>query len=91
MKKYIDLIDKAILHLLGDLSSLRVWLIILGFVFNLIVLYLVTFCGLNYLVAIASIALLTAIYTYFFASKAKQADIEARTIGDVAVQRSPEE
>jgi len=76
MNKYVTILDKILTDLLTDLSSLRVWLIFFGFIFNIYVLWLVAFYNVHYSVSIASVALLTAIYTFFFASKNKQAEIE---------------
>lgn len=71
--KYRQIVEKITKDLLVDLSSLRVWLIILGFAFNVLVLYLVAFHGVDYKIAITSIGLLTAIYYFFFDSKSKEA------------------
>ena len=80
---YIQILEKITKDILTDLSSLRVWLIILGFIFNGSVLWLVAFHGMDYKVAISAIALLTCIYGFFFASKHTEAIINSNAVSTV--------
>ena len=75
--KYLSLIDDVITDFLKDMKSLRVWLIIWAYVFNFIILYLVYAGKADYKLSGIGIALLTAVYTYMFASKHAQAQNEA--------------
>jgi hypothetical protein len=74
--KYLKLINDIIIDQLVDLKSLRYLLVIAGFVFNIWIINLVAFHNLHYSIAITSIGLLSLIFTYFFASKNKQAEME---------------
>ena len=80
--KKFTLIDNIVNDLLGDVKSLRVWIIIGGFVFNGVTLWLCAFHGLDYKVAITAIGLLTIIFTYFFASKHAEAQAKSATASD---------
>lgn len=73
---YKQIIEKITKDLLTDLASLRVWLVIVAYLFNFVVLYLVGFKHVDYKLAGISIALLTAVYTYWFASKHAQCQFE---------------
>ena len=70
------LIDAVFNDLLGDLKSLRVWLILAAYAFNGVVLYMVGWRSVDYKLAGISIGLLTAVYMFFFASKSQQAQFE---------------
>jgi len=72
MKKYLKLLDDIIVDFLTDCKSLRYQLIILALCLNI---YFFKH-GASDGVMITSLALLTAVYAFFFASKAKQAEIE---------------
>lgn len=63
--KYLGLIDEIICAFLGDLKSLRVWLIIWAFLFNI---YLIEKHQSDSIV-LAGIGLLAGIYGAFFHSK----------------------
>ncbi len=76
IKKYFKLLDNIICSLLDDFSHLRFWLIILGYVFNILILGMVYLGKADYKLSGIGIALLTAIYTFYFASKDKQANHE---------------
>ncbi len=73
LKRYAKLIDDIAVDCLRDLKSLRVWLVLWAYIFNGAILYLVGFKGVDYKLAGIGIALLTACYTYFFASKHQEA------------------
>lgn len=68
-QKYLKLVDDIITDFLGDLKSLRVWLILWSYIFNIIILYLVYMGKADYKLSGVGIGLLTIVYTYFFASK----------------------
>ena len=76
VKSKVKLMDDIIVDQLKDLKSLRYLLVLAGFAFNIWVITQVVCCQLHYSVSIASIGLLTAIYTMYFASKHNQAQLE---------------
>ncbi len=72
MKHYIKLIDDIIISFLKDLKSLRFQLLLMAFAWNLFM-----FLGkASDAVMITSLAMLTACYTFWFASKHSQAIME---------------
>ncbi len=84
--KYLKLIDKIFVSLLEDLSHLRFWLIVFGYVFNFLILGMVYVGKADYKLASVGIGLLTAIYLFYFASKDKQArnehEIRLKAVGN---------
>jgi len=76
IKKYFGLIDDIAVDFLTDLKSLRYQLIIWAYALNGFVLYLIYLGKADYKLAGISIALLTAVYTFFFASRHVQAQRE---------------
>jgi hypothetical protein len=79
---YKQIIEKITKDLLTDLASLRVWLVIAAYLFNFLTLYLVGWHGVDYKLAGISIALLTAVYTFFFASKHAEAQAKNAAASD---------
>jgi len=77
IKQYLGLFDDIIVDTLTDLKSLRYQLVIWAFVLNFYVLYLISEGKADYKLATVSIALLTAVYAFFFHSKNKQAVLES--------------
>ena len=73
LKKYIGLLDAIVVDFLTDLKSLRYQLIIWAYIFNFVILYLVFIGKADYKLSGIGIALLTAVYTFFFASKHNEA------------------
>lgn len=71
--QYLSLVDDIAVDFLTDLKSLRYQLVIWAFVLNFIVLYLIFLGKADYKLAAVSIALLTAVYAFFFASKHNEA------------------
>lgn len=75
--QYLSLIDDIAVDFLTDLKSLRYQLVIWAFVVNFIVLYLIFLGKADYKLAAVSIALLTAVYGFFFVSKHNEAVMNA--------------
>ena len=69
IKKYAGLVDDIFVDFLSDLKSLRYQLILWAYIFNFAILYLVFIGKTDYKLSGIGIALLTAVYTFFFASK----------------------
>jgi hypothetical protein len=74
--QYISLLDDIIVDTLTDFKSLRYQLVIWAYILNFSVLGLVYLGKADYKLAGVSIALLTAVYHFFFKSKEKQALLE---------------
>ena len=66
---YLQILEKITKDLLTDLASLRVWLVILAYIFNFVVLYLVGFKGVDWKLLTVSIGMLTVVYGFWFTSK----------------------
>jgi uncharacterized membrane protein len=75
--QYIGLVDDIVIDTLKDLKSLRYQLVLAAYILNFYVLHLIYIGKADYKLATVSICLLTAVYAFFFHSKAKQAEIEA--------------
>ncbi len=73
IKQYLGLIDDVVVDFLTDIKSLRYQLVIWAFILNGVVLYLIFLNKADYKLAAVSIALLTAVYAFFFASKHNEA------------------
>jgi len=95
IKEYFGLLDDIAVDFLKDIKSLRYQLVLWAFVLNGYVLYLIQTGKADYKLAAVSIALLTAVYAFFFTSKSKQAEIEradlSSSIGeDPMTERDPD-
>lgn len=62
-------LKEILLNIIEDLRSLRLQLLIMAYVYNFFVLYLVAWKNVNYLLSVTSIGLLTCCYAFWFASK----------------------
>lgn len=78
MDKYLQLLEDILIDCLKDLKSLRVWLILWAYIFNGVILYLVYAGKADYKLSGIGIGLLTIVYTFFFASKNSQAQMEKK-------------
>lgn len=93
-KHKLKIIDSIINEFLKDMLSFRVQLVYMSYIFNLIVLYAVVFRNLDWKALSVSFGTQTILYMFYFASKSKQAEMEARQItkeDDIRVERNPEE
>ena len=70
------LIDEIINDFLKDLKSFRCQLIYFAYIFNGVALWAVIFKGIDWKILTVTFAVLTIIYTFFFASKQKQIENE---------------
>ena len=77
--QYFGLLDDIVVDTLTDLKSLRYQLVIWAFVLNFVVLYLVYLGKSDYKLAAVSMALLTAVYAFFFHSKNKEAEMNSNS------------
>jgi hypothetical protein len=97
IKQYLGLIDDIIVDFLGDLKSLRYWLIVSAWVFNFYIAYAVVKNGLDWKVLTVSGGFLSVVYAFFFSSKAKEAEmnniqpniVEVRK--DMDIKRDPDD
>ena len=92
--QYLSLIDDVIVDFLGDLKSLRYWLVIMAWVFNFYIAYAVIHSGLDWKALSISGGFLTIVYTFWFASKHNEAALQATisaTEDDPKSERDPDE
>jgi hypothetical protein len=77
VKQYAGLVDDFILDFIGDLKSFRVQLVYWALIMNFGTMYLVSFHGVDYKAFVCSFGAVTICYAFYFASKAKQSELEA--------------
>ena len=92
-KKYLGLIDEIVTDFLTDLKSHRVVLSWVAIGFNLLVLFFVTFKGLDWKALTVSFPCMMVVYGFYYKSKSDQAQIEANSDSedtDPSTERDPD-
>jgi hypothetical protein len=90
---YLSLIDDIIVDFLGDLKSLRYWLVIMAWIFNFYIAYAVIHNGLDWKALTVSGGFLTIVYTFWFTSKHNEAMLASQlpaSEDDPKVDRDPD-
>ena len=94
IKQYVSLLDDIVVDFLTDIKSLRYQLVFWAFVLNGYVLHLIEMGKADYKLAAVSIALLTAVYAFFFAAKHNEAvmnNAKKAEDDEPKVERDPED
>jgi hypothetical protein len=90
---YLSLIDDVIVDFLGDLKSLRYWLVIMAWIFNFYIAYAVINNGLDWKALTVSGGFLTIVYTFWFSSKHNEAMMNSQlpiSEDDPKIPRDPD-